>query len=185
MVREARARLTAAGAEAHLLVMDAEQMAFRDGSFDLVTMSRAYLLPQRAAILCEIRRVLQPGGIVAIAEFGRLDRRWSWKDELYARLLPRLPGPGRPAFDAATLHRELDAAGFGDVHVQSDDLEVTYASLEEWWESSMSHGERAALELMDDDARRTFFEQADPSKCVGEDGNLHWRSELLFGIAVR
>jgi Methyltransferase domain len=145
MVREARARLDALGAKAHVLVMDAEQMAFRDGSFDLVTMSRAYLLPQRGAILGEIRRVLRPGGVVAIAEFGRLDSRWSWKEELYARLLPRLPGSARPGFDAATLHRELDAAGFDDVEIQSDDLDVTYANLEEWWESSMSHGERGAL----------------------------------------
>src|SRR5438477_8542519 len=51
MVREARARLSAIGLAAPVLVMDAERLAFRDGSFDLVTMSRAYLLPQRGAIL--------------------------------------------------------------------------------------------------------------------------------------
>jgi ubiquinone/menaquinone biosynthesis C-methylase UbiE len=185
MVREARTRLSAAGARVDVLVMDAEHLAFLDGQFDLVTMSRAYMQPQRRAILREIRRVLRPGGIVTIAEFGRLDGRWSWKNDLYARLLPQLPGSGRPTFNAQILARELDGAGLRDIQVESDDLDVTYASLEDWWESSMSHGERGALELMDDRARGAFFEQADPSRCLEEDGRLHWRSELLFGIALR
>lgn len=185
MVREARARLDMAGAGAHVLLMDAEHLAFRDGSFDLVTMSRAYLLPQRQAILGELHRVLQPGGTIAIAEFGRLDGRWSWKDDLYARLLPQVPGAPRPVFDTTAFHRELEAAGFVEVQVQSDEMDVAYASLEQWWDSSMSHGERGALELMDGEARRVFFENADPSPCVEVDGKLHWRSELLIGLAVR
>ena len=185
MIREARIRLKAAGVSAGLLVMDAERMAFRDGSFDLVTMSRAYLLPQRGAILREIRRVLRPGGIVAIAEFGRLDGRWSWKDDLYARLLAQLPGSRRPTFDDQILAHELDAAGFRDIQVESDELDVAYSGMEQWWQSSMSHGERGALELMDDQARKAFFDQADPSQCLEEDGRLHWRSELVLGIALR
>jgi len=185
MVREARARLDGVGAPAHVVVMDAGHLAFVDGSFDLVTMSRACLLPQRGAILREIHRVLEPDGLVAVAEFGRLDPRWSWKDDLYARLLPAVPGSARPAFDAAILHRDLEAVGFEDVQVEADDLDVAFASLDEWWESSMSHGERGALGQMDGDARRAFFELADPSRCVEEDGRLHWRPEVLFGIARR
>jgi len=45
MVREARARLSAAGITAQVLVMAAEELAFLDESFDLVTMSRAYSAP--------------------------------------------------------------------------------------------------------------------------------------------
>lgn len=185
MVVEARARLSAIGVAAHVLLIDAEQLAFLDGSFDLVTMSRAYLLRQRRAILHEIRRVLRPGGTVAIAEFGSLDQRWSWKNELYARLLPRMPGRPRPVFDATILQAELDAAGFDGIQVQSNDLDVIYADLDEWWESSMTHGERAALELMDSEARQAFFELAEPGQCVEDDGKLHWRPEVLFGTAVR
>ena len=185
MVREARARLSTPGVAAHVLVMDAERLAFLDESFDLVTMSRAYLLPQRHAILQEIRRVLRPGGSVAIAEFGRLDHRWSWKNHLYARLLPSMPAQARPVFDAATLKAELLAAGFHGVEVESEDLDVSYASLEEWWESSMSHGERGALELLGGDARQAFFEQARPDLCIEHDGRLHWRSEVVYGTAVR
>lgn len=184
MIREAGARLAAIGAGAHVLVMDAGRLAFLDGSFDLVTMSRAYLLPHREAILREIHRVLRPGGTVAIAEFGRADDRWEWKDELYARLLALVPGTPRPPFDAMVLRRDLAAAGFADVRVEGEHLDVTFADLDEWWESSMSHGERGALGLMDEDARRSFFELADPGSCREADGRLHWRPEVLFGIAT-
>jgi ubiquinone/menaquinone biosynthesis C-methylase UbiE len=185
MIREARARLATSGASAHLVVMDARQLGLLDGSFDRVTMSRAYLLPSREAILRELRRVLRPGGIVAIAEFGRLDQRWSWVNDLYARLLPQAPSTGRRIFDMRTFQQELEGAGFDGVRVETEDLDVSFASLEAWWESAMSHGERGALELMDDDARRAFFELADPSQCVEADGRMHWRPEVLFGFGVR
>jgi len=185
MVREARARLSTIGVAADVLVMAAELLGFLDESFDVVTMSRAYLLPRRHTILQEIRRVLRPSGSVAIAEFGRMDQRWSWKNDLYARLLPSMPAQARPVFDAATLKAELLAAGFHGVQVESEDLDVSFASLEEWWESSLSHGERGALELLDGDARQAFFEQARPDLCVELDGRLHWRSEVIYGTAVR
>lgn len=183
MAHEARARLSTVGVAAHVLVMAAEQLAFSDESFDLVTMSRAYLLPERHAILQEIRRVLRHDGCVAIAEFGRLDQRWSWKNDLYARLLRSVPGQARPVFDAATLKAELVAAGFDRVQVESEDLDVSYSSLEEWWESSMSHGERGALELLKGDARQAFFDQAQPGPCIEQDGKLHWRPEVIYGMA--
>jgi len=185
MVREARARLSAAGVTAQVLVMAAEELAFLDASFDLVTMSRAYLLPQRQAILEEVRRVLRPGGCAAIAEFGRLDHRWSWKNDLYRKLVPSTPGEPRPAFDAATMKAELIAARFDSVYVASEDLDVSYSDLPQWWESSMSHGERGALELLDADARQAFFEQAELSRWVEPDGRLHWRPEVVYAMAVR
>lgn len=121
--------------------------------------------------------------IFAVAEFGRLDQRWSWKNDLYARLLRSVPGQARPVFDAATLKAELVAAGFDRVEVESEDLDVSYSSLEEWWESSMSHGERGALELLKGDARQAFFDQAQPGPCIEQEGKLHWRPEVIYGMA--
>jgi len=57
--------------------------------------------------------------------------------------------------------------------------------LPQWWESSMSHGERGALELLDADARKAFFEQAELSRCIEPDGRLHWRPEVVYAMAVR
>jgi O-methyltransferase/aklanonic acid methyltransferase len=72
MVAEARQRLNEAGvANAAVLVMDAEALGFRAGSFDAVLCASAlYLLPQPVAALRGFGRVLRPGGRLAVAVFG-------------------------------------------------------------------------------------------------------------------
>lgn len=51
-------------------VVDAQNMAFEDNSFDVVTMAYGIRnMPNRAQALREINRVLVPGGRVAILEF--------------------------------------------------------------------------------------------------------------------
>jgi len=186
MVREARQRLLGAGVEANLCAMDATRLGFQNGSFDAVTISRAYLTARHAAALSEVMRVLRPGGQLAIAEFGDIDSRWQWKDELYARLLPA--GEGRNArrsFDASIFARELNEAGFHDVSVESTHIDVVYHDLEHWWDSSMSHGERSALELIKGPLRERWFALADPGECREADGLLHWRPEVLYASCLR
>ena len=52
------------------MVVDAQDMPFEDASFDVVTMAYGIRnMPDRMAALREIRRVLAPGGTVAILEF--------------------------------------------------------------------------------------------------------------------
>jgi phosphatidylethanolamine/phosphatidyl-N-methylethanolamine N-methyltransferase len=65
MLDQARARLARAGLEhmAKLMVMDAENMAFEDDSFDkVVAMYVASVVPDPARLVDEIRRVCKPGG---------------------------------------------------------------------------------------------------------------------------
>lgn len=73
MVELARRRLPArapdGGAAVALLQGDALRLAFADGTFDLVTgHSLLYLLPDQAAALREMARVLRPGGSLALLE---------------------------------------------------------------------------------------------------------------------
>ena len=52
------------------MVVDAQAMPFDDNSFDVVTMAYGIRnMPDRAAALAQINRVLVPGGTVAILEF--------------------------------------------------------------------------------------------------------------------
>jgi ubiquinone/menaquinone biosynthesis C-methylase UbiE len=51
--------------------MDAEALRFRAGIFDAVLCASAlYLLPQPVEALRGFRRVLRPGGTLAVAVFG-------------------------------------------------------------------------------------------------------------------
>jgi ubiquinone/menaquinone biosynthesis C-methylase UbiE len=72
-------------------VMDAERLGLRAGWFDVVCCASAiYLLGDRAAAVRGWGERLRPGGTLAISEFGGLDARWAWNDELLARFGPPL-----------------------------------------------------------------------------------------------
>lgn len=109
----------------------AEQIPFPDGSFDAVTIAFGLRnFDHRAQCLSEIRRVLRPGGRLAVLEFA-VPRNRLWR-ALYLfyfknsfRLMGHLVGSGSaygylvdsvlafPRYEA--LCREFEAAGFRDV----------------------------------------------------------------------
>jgi demethylmenaquinone methyltransferase/2-methoxy-6-polyprenyl-1,4-benzoquinol methylase len=99
MLAEARRRLPA---EVRLVEGDAESLPFPDGAFDAVTF--AYPLRYVAdpgAALCELARVISPGGTLAGLEFGIPKGFWRPWWELYVRV--GLPLAGRvisPAWGA-------------------------------------------------------------------------------------
>jgi ubiquinone/menaquinone biosynthesis C-methylase UbiE len=189
MVAEARRRLREADTtDAVVLVMDAEALGFQAGSFDAVLRASAlYLLPHPVAALRGFRRVLRPGGTLAVAVFGAdMDQRWRWRGELLARLAPRLEPLGR-RFDQASLRQALDHAGVRPVVVTVERLDVVYADAATWWASEWSHGERAVLELMSEPAlaayRRAAFQAIE--RCREHDGALHWPPEVVYALATR
>jgi ubiquinone/menaquinone biosynthesis C-methylase UbiE len=189
MVAEARRRLRESGVtNAAVLVMDAEALGFRAGSFDAVLCASAlYLLPQPVAALRGFRRVLRPGGRLAVAVFGTdLDERWSWKGELLAQLAPPLEPLGR-RYDQASLRQALEGAGLRGVAVEVERLDVAYADAATWWASDWSHGERAVLELMSQPALAAYQQAAFQAvqRCRERDGALHWRPEVILALATR
>jgi ubiquinone/menaquinone biosynthesis C-methylase UbiE len=188
MVAEAGRRGREAGvANAAVLVMDAEALGFRAGVFDAVLCASAInLLPHPEEALRGFRRVLRPGGTLAVAVFGAdLDRRWSWRGELLGRLAPPLEPLGR-RFDQASLGQALEAAGFPRVAVEVERLDVAYADAATWWASDWSHGERALLELMSEPALAAYREAAFQAiqQCRERDGALHWRPEVVYALAA-
>jgi ubiquinone/menaquinone biosynthesis C-methylase UbiE len=189
MVTEARRRGRQGGiGSAALAVMDAEALGFQAAAFDAVLCASAlYLLPHPVAALRGFRRVLRPDGMVAVAVFGAdLDERWSWRGELLARLAPPLEPLGR-RFDQASLGQALAEAGFREVAVRVERLDVAYADAATWWASDWSHGERAVLELMSEPALAAYRTAAFQAiqRCRERDGALHWRPEVVYALAVR
>jgi SAM-dependent methyltransferase len=111
MVRRLRADFPAVTVE----LTDAHRFDLPDASFDVVTAGFVLdLLSDPVAALTEMRRVLRPGGIVALSIPGPLPHRerWGWLAELarefYPDTVPDEPAPPAP-MDVAGL---LTAAGF-------------------------------------------------------------------------
>src|SRR4051812_30567734 len=70
-----------------LRVMDAECLDFDDQEFDLVTCAFAvFFLTRPDRAMAEFRRVLRPGGLVALSSWGKDDPRWAWEDDLLSGL---------------------------------------------------------------------------------------------------
>jgi SAM-dependent methyltransferase len=167
-------------------VMDAGRLGLREARFDLVCCASAvYLLDDQAAAVRGWHRVLRPGGTLAVSEFGDLDARWAWKDELLARFGPPLEPLGAGHLGLQELRRLLRSAGAGTVTVRVERLDVAYADADTWWAQQWAHGERRPLERMDAGALAAYRDAAFAAieGCREADGALHWRPEAVYAVA--
>jgi SAM-dependent methyltransferase len=107
-------------------VLDGENLELADASFDAV-ISRLGLMyfPDRQRGLAEMRRVLRPGGRIAILAFSTADKNGFMAIPIAiirrrAQLPPAVPGqPGPFSLGApGVLERELRTAGFRDVDIK-------------------------------------------------------------------
>jgi ubiquinone/menaquinone biosynthesis C-methylase UbiE len=167
-------------------VMDAERLGLRAAWFDVVCCASAiYLLGDQAAAVRGWWEVLRPGGTLAVSEFGDLDARWAWKDELLARFGPPLEPLGGGHLSPEELERLLGSVGGGTVRIQVERLDVVYADAEAWWAQQWAHGERRPLERMDPRALGAYRAAAFTAieACREADGTFHWRPEAIFAVA--
>jgi ubiquinone/menaquinone biosynthesis C-methylase UbiE len=166
-----------------LHVMDAASLAFPGGSFDAVFCGFGLSFCRRPArALAEFRRVLRPGGVVAVSAWDAAeDPRWTWLVHLAGR---RSEGAiaGELAGDAALAHA-LRAAGFADVEVGRHAVDLRYTDAANWLRWSWSHGFRAVLERLSPDGLELLVQVAGPwvEAAREADGVCHRRLTALFG----
>jgi ubiquinone/menaquinone biosynthesis C-methylase UbiE len=166
MIELARTDLRAAGVESvDLQVMDAEQMTFAEASFDVVTAAFVlFFLPDPARAMAEFRRLLRPGGVVAVSTWAEEDPRWVWEDDLIAAAgTPQRRAVQRSFSDAEEVVDLLTSTGFADVHVHREQTDINFPSEQDWWDWHWSFSLRGVLEQFDpasiEALRAACFEQ--------------------------
>ena len=122
-------------------VLDLEDIEQPDDSYDVVLCREGLMFatdPRRAA--SEMRRVLRPGGRVAVAVWGPAERN-PWLgvvfDAVSAQLDRPVPPPGIPGpfslADAEELGTLLRTSGLAEVAVSEVPVPLRAASFDEWW----------------------------------------------------
>ncbi|MGH3292876.1 MAG: class I SAM-dependent methyltransferase [Trebonia sp.] len=139
-------------------VMDAAALQFPGATFDLVVAGFAvHIMPDPAAAVAEVKRVLRPGGQFAFTVPGRADGApdpWADPlDDLFAEYRKyRVAGSGYQ-HNEADEEELLDTAGFTEVTRQTLEIAIPVPDGETYWRFTMSHGAGAVISALPDDKR--------------------------------
>ena len=146
MVDQARARAAELGIEnVEFRTIDAEWIDLPTASVDAVVARWGYMLvADPATALGETRRVLRPGGRVALAAWTHPDDN-PWASAPTAELVAMravdpadLDAPNMFAFrDPQRIQTLLEAAGFTDIAIEQIPIVFAYRSLDDWWDTQL------------------------------------------------
>jgi ubiquinone/menaquinone biosynthesis C-methylase UbiE len=169
MVEAARRRAQAAGVtNVSFRVLDAEWIDAPAASFDAVLCRWGLMFPaDPEAALSECRRVLRPGGRLAVAAWDAPEAnpmmteigRELLEQGLTAPPEPDAPGPFRFS-PPGRLAELLYGGGFTEVEVETLELEARFPSFQAYWESqsARSHATQEALVLTNERGRRALVD---------------------------
>jgi ubiquinone/menaquinone biosynthesis C-methylase UbiE len=192
-----RAREAVPGAD--LVVGDVAALPFEDATFDVVVSAFVvFFLDDPPAGLREWRRVLRPGGRIAMSTWNGPDERWSWERALRQEFAGEMPPELLPRI-ATQLERlarfdepgkvkdELAAAGFEAPAVEPYILEFRFEDEQSWWDWSQSHAGRAAFDLLPAETVERYRARAfeEMQVCRADDGTFPRSYSALFATARR
>lgn len=186
MVRATRDEAARRGLRAPCQIMDAEALALTDGIFDRVLCGFGIMFfPQLDRALAEYRRVLRPGGRLALS---------SWRVTQTADLEAVLAESGLLEADTGILRfaepqaltQTLERAGFVGVSARVDTALLRYVDLDQYWQSARGTGLRRWLDQLDAaqeaDVRAAFEARVAPHRHA--DG-IYLAATAVLAVAER
>jgi len=161
-----------------LQCMDAERLNFLDDSFDFVFCGFAmFFLPSIFTALSEFRRVLKPGGMLAISTWGEDSKLDTLINEAIRQLCPASSLAITPFWGEKEISTCLKEAGFKDMEIVKEIKTFSHCTPREWWDSLWSHGTRAKFEQLTTnqiaDLRKKMLKEASESNEGQIDEDLH------------
>lgn len=146
MLDQTRARAAQLGVRnVEFRTIDAEWIDLATADLDGVLARWVYmLLADPATALRETRRVLRPGGRLALAAWAApQENPWAWAPvaELLAMGAIDPPDDDEPNMfalrDPQAIVDLLEATGFEDIHVEQVPIVLRFASLDDWWDTQL------------------------------------------------
>jgi ubiquinone/menaquinone biosynthesis C-methylase UbiE len=182
-----------AGLRADIAVMDGQRLACRERSFDAVVCQLGLMFfPEPVHGLAEFRRVLRPGGRVAVQVWSRPERV-PFYGFLAGALSRQLPSQSDAFYlpsalaDADRLHELLKRAGFRDVSVTLERRRRAFESFEDYWSPIEAGAARLGqfyLGLPESRRRAVRQEVQERLAPTAPDARLVLEAEALIGRGV-
>ena len=148
MARETQMEIERRGLkQAEARQMDAEHLTFPDSSFDFLLCGFSLqFFPHLEQALLEFKRVLKPGGQIAVTTWSADDERWDWFDDLRKAYGATISLGSQSLDTPHEIEAWFSKAGFVNIQIITKEIDLAYRDEEEWWNVLWSISGRAGLE---------------------------------------